>query len=214
MNKQQLTDALTEGIREGKITESEREEALRLYSLIYEDGFADEDSPSHVRLCAIINTALNQSREDLLIKAGVEIGRITEEDAELYYNPNTPEQAKKQIIAKPSRDSSWLWKSIILHEQQPFKTARGIHFSYTVSRNPSLSGRHYKGESVDGYGNELWISTEEGVKKKSISRSTVELAYKRMMSGEIKGPRSLGVPGAGSYLYPVLKKIMTTSVNG
>ena len=103
-----------------------------------------------------------------------------------------------------------LWTHIIRYESQPFKTARGIPFTYTVSRNPSLSGRHYTGESVDGFGNELWISTAEGVKKKSISRSTVELAYKRMMEGNVHGPRSLGVPGAGSYLFPILSTILST----
>jgi hypothetical protein len=61
---------------------------------------------------------------------------------------------------------------------------------------------------VDGYGNELWI-IQNGEKKKSISRSTVELAYSRAkeMNGIVKGPKALGIPGAGSYLYPIFVKI-------
>jgi len=42
--------------------------------------------------------------------------------------------------------------------------------------------------------------------KKRISRSTVELAYTKAveMGGKIKGPKALGIPGAGSYLYLML----------
>ena len=42
--------------------------------------------------------------------------------------------------------------------------------------------------------------------KKSISRSTINLAYQRaaQMDGVVKGPKALGISGAGSYLYPML----------
>ena len=42
--------------------------------------------------------------------------------------------------------------------------------------------------------------------KKSISRSKINLAYQRPaeMNGTVKGPKTLGIPGAGSYLYPML----------
>ena len=59
---------------------------------------------------------------------------------------------------------------------------------------------------MDGYGNEMWITTAEGEKKKSISRSTVELAVRNALAagGVVKGPKALNVPGAHSYLYPIL----------
>ena len=45
--------------------------------------------------------------------------------------------------------------------------------------------------------------------QKSISRSTVDLGYRRAVelmntAGEVRGPKKLGIPGAGSYLYPML----------
>ena len=53
----------------------------------------------------------------------------------------------------------------------------------------------------------MWIIRSGEKKRKSISRSTVELAYTKAMEGEIKGPKALGVPGAGSYLYLVFLRI-------
>ena len=76
-----------------------------------------------------------------------------------------------------------------------------------MSKSGSAGGRHYEGEIVEGYGNELFILRrgESGVeeKKKSISRSTVDLALRTALEKEITGPKALGLPGAGSYLYPM-----------
>lgn len=110
--------------------------------------------------------------------------------------------------------SLYLWKAIIAFQNHPFQTTGrgsrpGVEFTYSVSRAAGAGGKHYGGTSVDGYGNELWITTEgSGQKKKSISRSTVDLALKRVleMDGVIKGPRALNIPGAHSYLYPVFVK--------
>lgn len=105
--------------------------------------------------------------------------------------------------------SEYLWKCICLFENYPFKTSgRGkdhtgaTKFRYTVSRSTGAGGRHYSGVDVPGYGNEIWI---EG-KEKSISRSTVDLAYRNGRAeqescGFVSGPRKLGVPGSRSYLY-------------
>ena len=58
----------------------------------------------------------------------------------------------------------------------------------------------------------MWIIKCGQRKGKSISRSTVELGYQKYQelnqAGELKGPRSLGIPGAGSYLYPLIKRIV------
>lgn len=105
-----------------------------------------------------------------------------------------------------------LWKCICLFSDYPFQTSGrktkdggkgGIRFRYTVSTPGGSSGRHYDGESVDGFGNEMWISTAGGDKKKSISRSTVERAFQTALEKEITGPKKLNVPGAHSYLYPI-----------
>ena len=109
-------------------------------------------------------------------------------------------------------DSAALWRLIIRHEGTSFKTAGrgsrpGVEFRYELSRSSRAAGRHYAGQSIEGYGNELWIITADGErKKKSISRSTVDLAYRNAMeeqerSGFVAGPRKLGVPGARSNLY-------------
>lgn len=122
-------------------------------------------------------------------------------------------------------DTFYLWKAICAFENYSFTTSGrgskpGVAFSYTVSAPGGPGGRKYAGPEVEGYGNEMWISTGEGVgvKEKSISRSTVELAYRNALKlmdteGEVRGPKSLGVPGAGSYLYSVFQKfgVITSS---
>ena len=101
-----------------------------------------------------------------------------------------------------------LWQNVIDHAGEKFVTSGrgsrpGVEFSYTVSSPGGPGGRKYSGPAIEGYGNEMWVKTSEGVKKKSISRSTVERAYTvaQENEGKITGPRALGVPGAGSYLY-------------
>lgn len=100
-------------------------------------------------------------------------------------------------------EMEYLWKAIIAFENYPFKTSgrrsrEGVRFKYTVSKTGSSGGRHYDGTEVPGYGNELWI---EG-KEKSISRSTVDLAYKKARElGVVKGPKALGGVFGASYLY-------------
>ena len=103
----------------------------------------------------------------------------------------------------------YLWKTVIAFEGFVFSTSgRGkekkgaTRFKYTVSRSAGAGGRHYDGTSIEGYGNEIMV---EG-KEKSISRSTVDLALKKALEqgGRVKGPKALGIPGSGSYLYPML----------
>lgn len=104
----------------------------------------------------------------------------------------------------------WLWKAIIAFEEYPFKTSgrgsrEGVRFKYTVSRSGGAGGKHYAGESVEGYGNEIWLVVDGVKREKSISRSTVELGYKNARElGVVRGPKALGIPGAGSYLYPIM----------
>lgn len=103
-------------------------------------------------------------------------------------------------------ETEYLWKAIIAFQDYPFKTSgrgssQGIRFKYSVSMVGGKGGRHYNGAPVEGYGNELWI---EG-KEKSICRSTVELGYRKAKEmGVVKGPKALGLPGSGSYLYPIM----------
>ena len=78
-----------------------------------------------------------------------------------------------------------LWPAISSLRGRTFLTAKGLPFSFTVR------------------GNELFISRKD----KSITRATVELAYRKavalLTSGEpVDGPKKLGTFGA-SYLYPL-----------
>lgn len=107
--------------------------------------------------------------------------------------------------------SEYLWRAIIAFEGYTFTTnGRGkdrsgaVSFRYSVKRSAGAGGRHYQGESVPGYGNELFI---EG-KEKSVSRSTVDLALRNALEvqereGYVSGPRKLGIPGVRSNLYSI-----------
>lgn len=109
--------------------------------------------------------------------------------------------------------SVYLWQAVVAFQYYPFTTlGRGKNhtgattLSYEVSAEGKAGGRHYEGESVDGYGNEMWITTGGVKREKSISRSTVELALKNALeeqerAGFVSGPRKLNTPGAHSYLY-------------
>lgn len=110
--------------------------------------------------------------------------------------------------------SAALWRCVIVFEGYPFSTSgrgsrSGVEYTYQVTRRGSSGGRHYAGDSVQGYGNELWVVMDGEKKEKSISRSTVELGFQKYLevleSGEAMGPKKLGVFGA-SYLLPLFQR--------
>lgn len=112
--------------------------------------------------------------------------------------------------------SLYLWKTVVAFQSYPFTTSgrgsrEGVKFTYEVSKSTTGGGRRYEGEQVEGYGNEMWITIlpDRVRKEKSISRSTVDLALRTALTvqaqeGFVSGPKKLNVPGAGSYLYPML----------
>lgn len=79
-----------------------------------------------------------------------------------------------------------LWNAIVAFQGYPFKTSKGLKFTYKVK------------------GGELFFSRKE----KSITRATVDIAFQKTMElGEkATGPKKLGVFGA-SYLYPVFMRL-------
>ena len=82
-----------------------------------------------------------------------------------------------------------LWEKLKNHQDITFHTARGLEFRFEI------------------VGNELFIDR----KGKSITRSTVNMAYRRAMEvmreeGRVKGPKKLGVFGA-SYLLPIFMEL-------
>lgn len=120
-------------------------------------------------------------------------------------------EAVNQLLQAIEEDE-WmlaLWKTIIAFQNYPFTTSGrgarpGIKFTYTVSVEGGEAGKHYSGETVEGYGNEIIISGKE----RTISRSTVERAVRNAleMGRTVPGPKALGVPGAHSYLYAMLQR--------
>lgn len=107
-------------------------------------------------------------------------------------------------------ENIYLWRCVIAFEQYPFRTSGrgsrpGVKFTYTISRKTGASGQHYSGENVDNYGNELKFSTKE----KTITRATVELAYRKLLEvqeaeGYVAGPKKIGSVFGASYLYPMM----------
>lgn len=136
-------------------------------------------------------------------------------DPTLYSEQGARYRARKKACEElresvgTDEESLALWKTVIAFQNYPFTTSgRGkdhtgsTKFKYTVSEESSRSGRHYEGESIPSFGNEMIITGHD----KSISRSTVELALKNALgeqerAGYVSGPKKLEVPGAASYLY-------------
>lgn len=87
-------------------------------------------------------------------------------------------RARKVAIKNLSAET--LWDTVVLFAGFPFRTAKGLKFSYTAR------------------GNEMFVDRKD----KSITRATVELAYTKAMNEQITGPKQLGTFGA-SYLYPL-----------
>ena len=86
-------------------------------------------------------------------------------------------KAVAEMAEEPSADN--LWNAIVAFQGYPFKTSKGLSFTYKVK------------------GGELFFTRKE----KSITRSTVDIAFQKAT-----GPKKLGVFGA-SYLYPVFVRL-------
>lgn len=126
---------------------------------------------------------------------------VAAERVKLY---RTRQSAVKTL--QDEQSSINLWHAIILFSGYPFTTSgrgsrEGIKFKYTVAEQPGRSGKQYEGESVDGYGNELFVEGRE----KSITRSSVDYALKIALEEEVTGPKQLKVYGS-SYVYAIFKR--------
>jgi hypothetical protein len=82
-----------------------------------------------------------------------------------------------------------LWGTLTLFQEYPFRTAKNLRFYYIIK------------------GNEIFFTRKE----KSVTRSTVNLAFEKAMELQqngikITGPKKLGCFGA-SYLYPIFIRI-------
>ncbi|MDO5392965.1 MAG: hypothetical protein Q4F24_18035 [Eubacteriales bacterium] len=93
-------------------------------------------------------------------------------------------KAAAKLAVEPTAEN--LWKAIVAFQGYPFKTSKGLNFTYKVK------------------GGELFFSRKE----KSITRATVDIAFQKALElGEkATGPKKLGVFGA-SYLYQVFVRL-------
>ncbi len=122
-------------------------------------------------------------------------------------------RSRKDVVVqlKERIDELTLWKTVCLFEDYPFVTSGrgkrdGVKFKYTISEPGSSGGRHYSGENVDGFGNELFIINRRGEKReKSITRSSVDYTFKIALEGNVAGPKSLKIYGA-SYVYAMFAR--------
>ena len=111
-----------------------------------------------------------------------------------------------------SHTSFLLWRCVVIFQNYPFQTSGrngkgAVEFTYIVSAEGKSGGRHYEGEAVPGFGNEIWVVIDGVKKEKSISRSSVDLAFRKYLEKEITGPKQLGVFGA-SYLLPLFQRFV------
>ena len=83
-----------------------------------------------------------------------------------------------------SKDEIDLWEKIKAKRDVPFQTAKGLTFGIEIK------------------GNELFVDRRE----KSITRASVNVAYKKWAENPDCGPKALGVFGA-SYLWSIFREI-------
>ena len=86
-------------------------------------------------------------------------------------------------------ESDVIWTELQKLQGETFRTAKGLEFSYEIR------------------GNELFVNRKD----KSITRSTVNLTYRKAMNllraGDVvDGPKKLGTFGA-SYLFPIFLRL-------
>lgn len=108
----------------------------------------------------------------------------------------------KAAVLSGTDTGELLWSAMLAFQGYPFATSGrggkgGLPFTYSVKK-----GRN------GAYVGELVIDRKE--KSKTITRSTIELAFQNALAveereGRVAGPKKLGTFGA-SYLYPIFLK--------
>ena len=158
------------------------------------------------------NEAKNEANTELLTKILNQLKDKLSEVSAAAERTQLYRARKAAVITLKSDPTAMnLWNCVCLFAGYPFQTSgRGNHpgskFKYEVAEAGGSGGKHYEGESVDGYGNELWIVSSSGEKReKSISRSSVDYALKIALEGSVTGPKQLKIYGA-SYVYALFKR--------
>ena len=77
-----------------------------------------------------------------------------------------------------------LWEKIVEKQNATFRTKKGLEFKIEIK------------------GNELFVDRRQ----KSITRASVNMAYKKWLEDKVCGPKALGVFGS-SYLWSLFREI-------
>lgn len=125
-------------------------------------------------------------------------------------------RARKEAVEDLHTDPSSvnLWRTICLFQGYPFQTAgrkskkdgevggktEGKKFRYEVSEPGGAGGRRYEGPEVEGFGNEMFIVQNGERREKSITRSSVDYAFRIATTSTVTGPKQLKIYGS-SYVY-------------
>ena len=200
---------------------------IRTRKLLITAGYFESPTAQSVQCLKVEGKTIKEIGAALRLKPAAVYGYLPYDN--LAYNlPETTSnadrhkryRATKKLKAAVDTDdavkiSVALWRCVFVFEGYPFSTSgrgsrTGVEYTYQVSRKGSSGGRHYAGDSVQGYGNELWVVMDGEKKEKSISRSTVELGFQKYLEvliteGAVSGPKKLGVFGA-SYLLPLFQR--------
>lgn len=200
---------------------------IRTRKLLITAGYFTSPTASTVQRLKAEGKSIEEIGVTLRLKPAAVYGYLPYEN--LAYNlPQTTSNAdrhKRYRVTKKlkmavdtdnaEKISAALWRCVIVFEGYPFSTSgrgsrSGVEYTYQVSRKGGLGGKHYAGDSVKGYGNELWVVMDGEKKEKSTSRSTVELGFQKYLEvlkteGAVTGPKKLGVFSA-SYLLPMFQR--------
>lgn len=96
-------------------------------------------------------------------------------------------------VSDSSSEEDYLWSTLVRLSGCIFRTSgrgsrTGVKFKYVIKDETS---------------GEMKIDRKE----KTITKSTVFMAYHNVKGKNISGPKAIGAPGADSYLYPVFLRI-------
>jgi hypothetical protein len=121
----------------------------------------------------------------------LEDATVTAERVRRYRSRKQSVEVLKKVIETGNQAAAEaaLWGTLTLFQEYPFRTAKDLRFYYIIK------------------GNEIFFTRKE----KSVTRSTVNLAFEKAMELQqngikITGPKKLGCFGA-SYLYPIFIRI-------
>lgn len=111
---------------------------------------------------------------------------VNAERCQVYRNRQEQVRKLKEHLSEDN-----LWQAIIAFQEYPFRTVTGLPFRYKIKIGKD-------GE----YNRELMIDRRE--KSKTLSWSSVKLAFSRLLTGIIEKPKALGDIRDVSYIYPIL----------